>query len=60
METEQQASHNPDPRARTTVNACWNCRYKETLDEDINRHVCSKDNCIISLYQVCKDWENDA
>lgn len=65
--SEIEQCHNPDPRNRTTVNCCWNCRHKNKREDDHsvfftlnNTYVCVKDGCIVSLFQVCKDWENDA
>ena len=62
---KENACENPDPRIRTLVNACWNCRNKVFTDpaeykNDTGIPYCILDGCWITRTTVCKDWEEDA
>lgn len=65
--TEQSGGpcHSPDPRVRNFVNCCWNCRSK-TVSTDAEhedgggQNYYLMDGCNVSLFQTCKDWENDS
>lgn len=54
-----------DPRIRTIVNACWNCRNR-TVSTDAEHEdgggipYCLMDGCNIHYFNMCKDWLNDA
>jgi len=54
---------NKDPRIRTIVNACWNCK-RLNISTDIEHedgggvHYCLMDGCCVHPFNICKDWED--
>ncbi len=61
MDEQKKACINKDPRIRTFVKCCWNCRNGAgDCDQELEGYFCYLDGCKVSLFQTCKDWENDA
>lgn len=62
---DQGAKENLDPRIRTIVNACWNCR-RLAISTDAEHEdgggnpYCLMDGCNVHHFNICKDWTEDA
>lgn len=54
---EETAKINLNPRPRWTVNGCWNCSYY--IVNMGKKTFCSLDACLVSPYQMCKDWKEN-
>ena len=55
---------NPNPRVRTKVNACWNCKNL-AISTDAEHEdgggvpYCLMDGCDVMPFNMCNDWRED-